>query len=164
MPAPLRIRVISVGGTIDKIYFDSASAFEVGDPQVVPVFAEANVTFEYVVESVLRKDSLEMTDADRSRVRERVEAAPERHILITHGTDTMAETAAALAGVGDKVIVLTGSMLPARFRTSDAVFNIGFAVGALQALSPGAYIAMNGRIFRAGNVQKNREAGRFEEM
>ncbi|HEY5753860.1 MAG TPA: asparaginase domain-containing protein [Chthoniobacterales bacterium] len=164
MPAPLRIRVISVGGTIDKIYFDSASAFEVGDPQVVPVFAEANVTFEYVVESVLRKDSLEMTDADRSLVRERVVAAPERHILITHGTDTMAETAAALGGVGDKVIVLTGSMLPARFRTSDAVFNIGLAVGALQALSPGAYIAMNGRIFCAGNVQKNRAAGRFEEI
>src|SRR5205814_1613669 len=106
----MRMRVIATGGTIDKVYFDAASTYDVGDPQVGPLFKEANVTFDYTVESVLQKDSLHMTDADRTLIRERVAAAPERLILITHGTDTMTETAAKLEGLADKVIVFTGSM------------------------------------------------------
>jgi L-asparaginase len=158
----MRIRVISTGGTIDKVYFDAASTYGVGEPQVGPLFQEANVTFEYVVESVLQKDSLAMTDEDRALIRARVEASSERLILITHGTDTMTETAAQLAGLADKVIVFTGSMLPARFRTSDALFNLGCAVGALQVLPPGTYIAMNGQIAPAHTVKKNRAQSRFE--
>jgi L-asparaginase len=158
----MQLRVISAGGTIDKIYFDAASTYDVGEPQVVPLFAEANVTFSYVVESVIRKDSLAMTGKDRSLIRQRVEAAAERHILITHGTDTMTATAARLEGIPEKVIVLTGSMLPARFRASDALFNIGCAVGALQILPPGVYIAMNGQVLPARSVRKNRKLSRFE--
>jgi L-asparaginase len=158
----MRIRVIATGGTIDKVYFDAASSYDVGDPQVGPLFKEANVTFEYIVESVLQKDSLQMTDDDRALIRARVAASPEILILITHGTDTMTATAAQLAGLPDKVIVFTGSMVPARFRQSDALFNIGCAVGALQVLPPGVYIAMNGQVFPADQVKKNRAQSRFE--
>jgi len=161
-PWVMRMRVIAAGGTIDKVYFDAASTYDVGDPQVGPLFKEANVTFDFIVESVLQKDSLAMTDADRALIRERVAAAPERLILITHGTDTMTETAARLEGLPDKVIVFTGSMVPARFRQSDALFNIGCAVGALQVLPPGIYIAMNGQISPAAQVKKNRALSRFE--
>jgi L-asparaginase len=158
----MRIRVIATGGTIDKVYFDAASAYEVGEPQVGPVFRESNVTFDFVVESVLQKDSLAMTDEDRALIRTRVEASPENLILITHGTDTMTATAAKLEGLKDKVIVFTGSMQPARFRNSDAVFNLGCAVGALQSLPPGIYIAMNGVVAPAHTVKKNRAESRFE--
>lgn len=159
---PMQIRVITTGGTIDKVYFDAASTYDVGEPQVGPLFKEANVTFAYEVESVLQKDSLTMTAEDRALVRERVVAAKEKLILITHGTDTMTETAAALRDIPDKVIVFTGSMVPARFRTSDALFNLGCAIGALQVLPPGIYIAMNGQISPAESVKKNRAQSRFE--
>jgi L-asparaginase len=158
----MRLRVITAGGTIDKVYFDAASNYEVGEPQIGPLLRDSNVTFDFVVESVLQKDSLQMTDEDRALIRARVEAAPERHILITHGTDTMTATAATLQGLADKVIVFTGAMQPARFRDSDAVFNVGCAIGALQVLPPGVYIAMNGVVSPADKVKKNRAASRFE--
>lgn len=158
----MRIRVIATGGTIDKVYFDAASTYEVGEPQIGPLLRDSNVTFDFVVESVLQKDSLAMTDGDRALIRTRVEASPENFILITHGTDTMTTTAAQLAGLKDKVIVLTGAMQPARFRDSDAVFNVGCAIGALQSLPPGVYIAMNGVVAPASTVKKNRAASRFE--
>jgi len=158
----MSMRVITTGGTIDKVYFDAASSYNVGEPQVGQLLKEANVTLDYTVESVLQKDSLEMTDADRALIRSRVAAAPEQLILITHGTDTMTATAAALADLTGKVIVFTGSMVPARFRQGDAIFNLGCAIGALQVLPPGVYIAMNGRIFPAAQVQKNRAQSRFE--
>ena len=160
----MKLRVLAVGGTIDKVYFDDASTYEIGEPQALPMFAEANVTFDYAVESVLRKDSLAMTEADRALVRERVLAAAEQHIVITHGTDTMALTAQALKDIPGKVIVLTGAMQPARFRSSDAFFNLGCAVAAVQTSPPGVYIAMNGRIFPGDRVRKNREKNRFEEL
>ncbi len=158
----MKLRVLTTGGTIDKVYFDAASTYDIGDPQVEPVFKESNVTFEFVVEPVLRKDSLAMTDADRALIRERVAAAAERLILITHGTDTMTQTAEALKGIEGKVIVFTGSMVPARFRASDAIFNLGCAVGAVQVLPPGIYVAMNGKISPADTVRKNRSKNRFE--
>ncbi|MCF3648822.1 asparaginase domain-containing protein [Synoicihabitans lomoniglobus] len=160
---PPRIRVIATGGTIDKVYFDAKSDYEIGEPQAGAILHEAGVTFDFTVESVLRKDSLQLTDADRALVRERVIAATERHILITHGTDTMTDTAAVLADIPDKVIVFTGSMLPARFRQNDAVFNVGCAIGGLLVQRPGVYIAMNGQLFPADRVRKNREKLRFEE-
>ncbi len=158
------LRILAAGGTIDKVYFDAKSAYEIGEPQAGAILHEAGVTFDFVVEGVLRKDSLAMTDADRQLIRERVLAAPEKHLLITHGTDTMTTTAAVLADIPGKVIVFTGSMVPARFRHNDALFNIGCAVGGLQALPPGVYIAMSGQFFPAGTVRKNREAGRFEPI
>ena len=159
-----KLHVIATGGTIDKIYFDAMSEYEVGEPQVVEIFREAQVAFEVTVESVLRKDSLEMTDADRNLIRERALATPAERILITHGTDTMIATARALVGIAGKTIVLTGSMQPARFRSTDAVFNIGTAVGAVQSLPPGVYLAMNGRVFDPACTRKNREQHRFEEI
>jgi L-asparaginase len=160
---PKRIKFYTTGGTIDKVYFDAKSEFQVGPPQVREVLQEAKVTFEYEIESILRKDSLDMTEADRQLVRERVQAAECGWIVVTHGTDTMVQTARALAGIPGKTIVLTGSMQPARFRLTDAVFNIGTAIGAVQSLPPGVYIVMNGRIFDPRLTRKNLERNCFEE-
>lgn len=158
----MKIQILSCGGTIDKVYFDAKSQYEVGEPQIVEIFRRASVAFDFAIESLLRKDSLEMSDQDRQLVRKAAEKSPHEHVLITHGTDTMPETARALKGIDNKVIVLTGSMTPSRFEASDAEFNIGCAVGALLSSSPGVYIAMNGLVFPGDQVRKNREAGRFE--
>lgn len=158
----MHVHICSCGGTIDKVYFDAKSAYEVGEPQIVEIFHRANVMFSYSIESLMRKDSLAMNNEDRALIRSRIEASQHQRFLVTHGTDTMPETALALAGLSHKTIVLTGSMAPARFEASDAEFNIGCAVGALQTQMPGVYIAMNGCVFPSGRVRKNREAGRFE--
>jgi L-asparaginase len=160
---PVHIKIFSVGGTIDKIYFDAKSNYEVGDPQVLEIFDEARVTFDYEIEPLMHKDSLDMTEEDRVLIRQRIENDPCSLIVLTHGTDTMTKTAAALEDIPGKVIVLTGSMTPFRFRGSDAEFNIGCAVGAVQSLPPGVYIAMNGRVFASGSVKKDREKRVFEE-
>jgi L-asparaginase len=159
----MKLHVITTGGTIDKVYFDATSEYEVGAPQVAEILREANVTFDFTLESVLRKDSLDLTDADRRLIRERVEAADSRRVLVTHGTDTMVQTALALAGIPGKTIVLTGSMQPARFRNTDAGFNVGVALGALQCLPPGVYLAMNGRVFDPRRARKNAGRHAFEE-
>jgi L-asparaginase len=158
----MEIRIFTAGGTIDKIYFDANSEFRVGEPQIGDLLKEANVSFEHSVEPLLRKDSLEMTDADRVMIRQRVEADPAQRVLITHGTDTMADTARGLMGIEGKTIVLTGSMQPARLRVSDAIFNIGFAIGVLQLLAPGVYVAINGQVFDPAHLRKNWEQQRFE--
>lgn len=160
----MRLTIFTTGGTIDKIYFDAQSDFEVGEPQIGRILADAQVTFDYRIEQLMRKDSLEMDDADRARIRHAVDGADTAHVLITHGTDSMVETARALFGLEGKTIVLTGALNPARFDSSDAIFNIGLAMGALQASPPGVYIAMNGRVFAAGSVRKNRARSRFEPM
>jgi L-asparaginase len=159
----MKLKIFTMGGTIDKIYFDDLSHYEVGEPQAGEILREAGVTFEYDVDEIARKDSLVLTDEDRNLLSTRIQAAPQRLILITHGTDTMVETARHLQGITDKVMVLTGALTPARFKDSDAAFNLGCAIGALQALPPGVYIAMSGRVFAADKVRKNREAGCFEE-
>jgi len=156
------LQVITTGGTIDKIYYDQKSDYQIGEPEIARILDDMNVAFRWQVQPLLRKDSLELTDADRELVRRAVEASDAGHFLITHGTDTMVETARALAGLGDRVIVLTGALNPARFLGSDAVFNIGCAVGAVQCLAPGVWIAMNGRIWDPARVRKNRNANRFE--
>lgn len=159
----MKIHVLTTGGTIDKVYFDAKSEFEVGPPMIAELLKEAHVTAEVTIEPVLAKDSLELSDADRQLIRARVAACAADRILITHGTDTMTETAKTLAGIAGKTIVLTGSMQPARFRNTDAVFNVGFALGVVQVLPPGVYLAINGRVFDAARVRKNRERQRFEE-
>ncbi len=160
----MRLKIYTTGGTIDKVYFDKKSDYQVGDPQAGGVLERANVVIEYEVESILRKDSLDLTEQDRKLIRQTVESSPEDHIVITHGTDTMIETAKVLQDVEGKTIVLTGSMYPARFRDSDAVLNIGCAITAAQILQPGVYIAMNGRIFDPLSALKNVELNRFEEV
>lgn len=156
--------ILTTGGTIDKVYFDATSEYEIGEPTVPHVFREAGVALDWRLDSLLRKDSLELTDEDRAAIRQACSDAPESHILITHGTDTMTVTAEALQGIAGKTIVLTGALAPARFRITDAIFNLGLALGALQSAQPGVYIAMNGTIFPAGKVRKNRAAGKFEEQ
>ena len=160
----MKIKIITTGGTIDKIYFDQKSEFQVGDPQIAEVLKGANVTLEYEVFSLLRKDSLDMTDADRKLIHDTVSADSSRLFVITHGTDTMIRTARALQDISGKVIVLTGAMQPARFRMTDAVFNIACAVTAVQLLSDGVYIAMNGRIFQPDMARKNVAMNRFEAL
>ena len=159
----MRIAIVTTGGTIDKVYFDAKSHYQVGDSEAPRILAESQADVEREVVNLLCKDSLEITDDDRAVIRRVIEARGEKHILITHGTDTMVETARALRGIPGKVIVLTGSLSPARFRSSDAPFNLGMAVAALQTLPEGVWIAMNGRIFAADRVKKNREMNRFEE-
>ena len=156
------VKIFTTGGTIDKTYFDAKSEYEVGEPQIIDILGIANVGLDYEVEMLMRKDSLQMTDADRQLIRDRVLGDPSDRILITHGTDTMVDTAAALEGGGDKTIVLVGSLSPAQFKRSDAEFNIGFALAAVQTLPPGVYSAMNGQVFRPESVRKNRDRNRFE--
>jgi L-asparaginase len=160
----MKIKIITTGGTIDKIYFDQKSDFQVGEPSIAEILKEANVTFSYSIMSILRKDSLDMTNEDRMLIYSKVKSSAQRHIVITHGTDTMIDTARVLQKINAKVIVLTGAMQPAKFRFTDAVFNIGCAVTAVQILPEGVYIAMNGQIFNPGNIRKNQIENCFEPL
>ena len=157
-----KLLIITTGGTIDKIYFDDKSDYQVGEPQISQILHLMHVAFDFEVSALMRKDSLHITDDDRRLIRAAISASDTAHILITHGTDTMVETAAELVGIEGKTIVLTGALNPARFRDSDAIFNIGCAVGAVQALPPGVYIAMNGKVWDPEHVRKNRRQNVFE--
>ena len=156
--------VVTTGGTIDKVYFDDKSDYQVGEPQIGHILEELGVAFRFRVIPLLRKDSLHIDAGDRELLRTTIASQDARHVLVTHGTDTMVETAHVLASIPDKVIVLTGALNPARFRGSDAEFNIGTAVGAVQSLPAGVYIAMNGRVWDPAKVRKNVAANRFEAI
>jgi len=160
----MKIRFITTGGTIDKIYFDALSEFEVGESVVGHILTDGLVDFEYDVVSMFQKDSLEIDDDDREALREFIANDDASHYIITHGTDTMPETAAVLSNLDGKTIVLTGALTPARFKTTDAVFNVGMAVATVQVAKPGVYIAMSGQVFEAGAVRKNRAENRFEPI
>ncbi len=155
------ICVITTGGTIDKAYFDALSEFQIVDSAVHALLAQARVALPVRIEEACRKDSLELTEADRADLVSRAAAAPERRIVVTHGTDTMTETAKALSVIAGKTIVLTGALAPARFAQSDAAFNLGMAFAAAQTAGPGVWIAMSGQVFDGLKVRKDREAGRF---
>ncbi len=159
----IKIKFFALGGTIDKIYFDAMSKYQVGPPRIEEILKDARVGFDYEIQSVLRKDSLDMTDVDRKIIFNAVKNDPCDHIVITHGTDTMIETAMVLKKIKNKVIVFTGAMEPAGFKSSDASFNLGCAIGAVQTLDTGVYIAMNGNIFDPANAVKNRKLKRFEK-
>lgn len=156
------IQIFTTGGSIDKTYSTQASDFVVGEPQIAILLEEANVNLDYRVESLFKKDSLDITDADRAILVEEVRDCPHRQIIITHGTDTMVQTAQALTDIPNKVIILTGAMQPAGFKKTDAVFNVGCAISAVQSLPDGVYVVMSGRIFTPDNVRKNRDADQFE--
>jgi len=167
MSKDIKVRVFCVGGTIDKIYFDAKSKYEVGAPSIGKILREHDVSLEFKVTALMAKDSLEMTDEDRAQVRKAVAEAEEDQIIITHGTDTMVNTAKALDSasdntkISDKTIVLTGALAPAIFKDSDAIFNVGCALAAVQTARPGIYIAMNGRIFSHDSVRKDVANNRF---
>jgi L-asparaginase len=159
----VEIKFFSTGGTIDKV-LDDIGGCQIGPPTVAAVLESLPLAVGYEVESLLRKDSLEIEDADRRLIRDRVASEPSRKVIITHGTDRMVETALALLRLTGKTVVLTGSMAPFVTRPAEAVFNIGLAIGAIASLPEGTYIAMSGRIFDPKRCRKNREKGIFEEI
>ncbi len=156
-----QIAIFTTGGTIDKIYFDALSEYQIGPTALSEMLAENAVHAPHSITQLMRKDSLELDDADRATIHAAVLASDATQILITHGTDTMAQTGGVLADIKGKTIVLTGAMQPASLRRSDAEFNVGFALAAVQVLPHGVYIAMNGQIFDAGSAVKDRDAKRF---
>ena len=158
----MKIKIHATGGTLDKIYYDEKSDCPIGEPMAIPILEEANVTFEFEVESILKKDSLDMDDSDRETIRSKVQQDPCDRIVITQGTDSMIKTAMCLLEIKNKTIVITGAMQPARMRYSDSAYNIGVATNAVQLLKPGVYLAMNGQIFDPRTTSKNVPMSRFE--
>jgi L-asparaginase len=160
----VKILFVQTGGTIDKDYPKvwQAYSFEITEPAFDRILELVNPAFGYRSVSALKKDSMDMTDEDRRKITELCKSAPEQHIVITHGTDTMSQTAEALSGIKDKTIVITGSARPERFSNSDAGFNVGTAVGAVQTLSHGVYISMNGLVSEWNKVEKSSKTGQFK--
>ena len=158
---PRSLHILSTGGTIDKVYFDALSEFQVGEPSVPAILRDAGIGYPFALTSLMRKDSLELTDDDRAAIRDAVLASDAEAIIVTHGTDTMVRTARHIGRVEDRTVVLVGAMQPAALRATDAVFNSGFALAAAQLLPPGVWIAMNGEVFAPDAVRKDREAQRF---
>lgn len=155
------ILVLTTGGTIDKAYFDALSEYQIVESGIPALIAEARVALPFRVMELMRKDSLELTDADRALIAAAVREAPEARVVITHGTDTMTETAKALADIPGKTTVLTGALSPARFAETDAPFNLGMAFATAQVAAPGVWIAMSGQVFDGLKVRKDRAAGKF---
>ena len=160
----MSVLFLATGGTIDKVYFDALSSFQVGESMLDSMLKEANVTLEYEVIQLMRKDSLEMSEEDRLLVQRTILNHKASRVIVTHGTDTIVDTAIAVGVIEEKTIVFTGALSPARFKGSDALFNLGMAMGAVQSLAPGTYIAMNGQIFAPETVQKNRARNQFETI
>ncbi len=161
LPPSDPIVIVTTGGTIDKAYFDALSTYQVGETIAAHLLKVARVAYPWRIVELLRKDSLELTDEDRATLTRTVADLDTSRVIITHGTDTMIESAAALASVPGKTIVLTGALAPARFSESDATFNLGMAFAAAQVLPAGVYITMNGQVFRGDEVRKDRQQGRF---
>ncbi len=155
------IEIFTTGGTIDKVYFDALSEFQVGDSGIGNILNEANISYDYQITHLMKKDSLDLTDTDRDIILDAVRNSQYNCILITHGTDSMALSARHVMDVYGKTIVFTGAMLPATHRATDAVFNVGFALAALQLLPSGVYLTMNGRVFDPKRVFKDRAIGQF---
>jgi L-asparaginase len=161
----VKIKLFITGGTIDKSYNMHNGELHFIDSHIPAMLAEARCRAELALDKIMLKDSLDMDDADREKILACCQQCEESNIIITHGTDTMVQTAQVLArAISDKTIVLTGAMIPYVFKNSDSVFNLGCAMAAVQALPAGIYIAMNGRIFNADDVVKNRDEGVFETV
>jgi L-asparaginase len=156
-----RLKIITTGGTIDKLYFDDASEYKIGQPVIGDLLSAFNVAFKFEILSLMKKDSLHMTDDDRDLIKKVIEKSEEKHFLIPHGTDTMVDTAHYLSQIEGKIIVLTGALTPARFQNTDAIFNIGCAIAAVQTLKSGAWVIMNGKVWNPDHVIKNRDENRF---
>jgi L-asparaginase len=160
----MELLVLAIGGTIDKVYFDALSDYQIGPPAATEILQRVKVNFEFSVRQMISKDSLEMTDADRQDILMAVQAHSAKHVIITHGTDTMVDTGQVLKQAMGKTMVIMGAMQPAIMKLTDADFNLGVAVAAVQTLSPGVYLCMNGRIYNVDKVIKNRAEGQFQDL
>ena len=161
----MSIRVFVTGGTFDKEYNELNGELYFKETHLHELLEMGRNKVPVQIETLMMIDSLEMKDSDRALIARKSVECPEKRIIITHGTDTMAETARWLAReVTGKTVVLTGAMIPIKFGSSDGLFNLGSAFAFVQSLPPGIYIAMNGRYFHWNNVRKNKETGRFEEL
>ena len=158
------LEILTTGGTIDKVYFDKTSNYEVGDPFVEELLHKMNVNISFKVKSLMRIDSLDMTDIHRVEILNYIMNSNSNNFLITHGTDSIVETAIYLKKISDKTIVLTGSLKPAIFIDNDAIFNVGSALTSAQILKKGVYIVINGQVFNPDNVRKNLEKNIFETI
>ena len=162
----MQIRILVTGGTFDKEYDELTGKLFFRDTHVQEMLRLGRARLDLSIETAMMIDSLDMDEAGRAEIVARCRSAPERAIVITHGTDTMVETARALAAAAlqDKTTVLTGAMVPYAFGSSDGLFNLGSALSFVQVLPAGVYIAMNGRHFAWNQVRKNRETGVFEPL
>ena len=160
----MKLHILAVGGTIDKVYFDALSDYKIGSPAATEILQRVKVNFDYDVRQMISKDSLDMTDADREEILAAVQAHPANHVIITHGTDTMVATGQVLKQALGKTIVIMGAMQPAIMKLTDADCNLGVAVAAVQALQEGVYLCMNGRIYDVDKVSKNRAQGPFQDL
>jgi L-asparaginase len=158
------LEILTTGGTIDKVYFDKKSNYEVGDPFVEELLRKMNVNISFKVKSLMKIDSLDMTDIHREEILNYIKNSNANNFLITHGTDSIVETAIYLKKISDKTIVLTGSLKPAIFIDNDAIFNVGSALTSAQILKNGVYIVINGQVFSPDNVRKNLEKNIFETI
>ena len=159
------IRIFITGGTFDKEYNELTGQLYFKDSHLPEMLELGRNLVPVEIRTLMMVDSLEMTDDDRALIAEHCTKSPEEKIIITHGTDTMADTARVIAEkVKNKTIVLTGAMVPYKFGSSDGLFNLGSAMAFVQTLSNGVYVVMNGRCFNANNVRKNKENGEFEEI
>lgn len=162
---PMPIKIVVTGGTFDKEYNELNGQLFFKETHLNEMLSLGRSRIGVSIETLMMIDSLDMTDADRKIIAAHCIDAPEEKIVITHGTDTMAETAAFLAGlIKNKTIVLTGAMIPYKFGSSDGLFNLGSALAFVQTLPAGIYISMNGRFFTWDNVRKNKNIGEFEEI
>ncbi|PYL86478.1 MAG: asparaginase [Verrucomicrobia bacterium] len=161
----MAIRILVTGGTFDKEYNENTGQLFFKNTHIAEMLRLGRSQVEVTIRTIMMVDSLEMTDADRAVIVQNCRQSEENRIVVTHGTDTMTETAAAIArAVTGKTVVLTGAMIPYAFGSSDGLFNLGSALSFVQALPAGVYIAMNGKCFRWDRVRKNRERGEFEEI
>jgi L-asparaginase len=159
------VRILITGGTFDKEYDEINGRLFFKDSHVAEMLALGRSKVDAQIRTLMMVDSLEMTEADRDLIVHACRTSPEDRIVITHGTDTMTNTADTLSRqVQGKTIVLTGAMIPYKFGSSDGLFNLGSALAYAQSLPPGVYVAMNGRCFPAGKVRKNKVTGVFEEI
>ncbi len=161
----MRIRIFVTGGTFDKEYDEIRGELSFGDTHLPAMLSRGRCGLEVEIRTLMMVDSLEMTEADRELIAANCRRVPEERIVVTHGTDTLVETARVLAErVTDRTVVLTGAMIPYAFGSSDGLFNLGSALSFVQVLPHGVYVAMNGRVFPWDGVRKNRKTGRFEEV
>jgi L-asparaginase len=159
------IQILVTGGTFDKEYNELDGSLYFKETHLQEMLEKGRSRLDLQIETLFMKDSLEFTENERAQIQQACVNASRDRILITHGTDTMTQTAEYLANqISDKTIVLTGAMIPYKFGSSDGMFNLGSALAFVQILPPGVYISMNGKIFEAGNVRKNLSKGEFESI
>ncbi|MFT3936518.1 MAG: asparaginase domain-containing protein [Chitinophagaceae bacterium] len=162
----MSIRIFITGGTFDKEYNEITGQLYFKDTHMKELLEKGRSRLPVAIRTLMMIDSLEMTAADRQAIVQQCISCVENQIVITHGTDTMVDTASVLAAanISNKTIILTGAMIPIKFGSSDGLFNLGSALAFAQSLPTGVYVAMNGRYFQWNNVRKNKQTGIFEEL